>query len=174
MLKFRDVSLVSMLISIVVFLNSPAYADNEVLADAGGKGKGKSQGQGKAKTHGKASAAPKSHGKAINKKPVHDNAVKNVPAANSVRFVDQDRATITKYFSATPFRTTTLPPGIAKNLQRGKPLPPGIQKVFLPAELQTTLPVYPGYEYRIVGNDVVLINSNTGVVEDIFINALTN
>lgn len=67
---------------------------------------------------------------------------------------------------------TALPPGIAKNLARGKPLPPGIAKVFLPNGILSTLPAYPGYEYRAVGNDVVLVNSTTGIVSDILTNVL--
>lgn len=58
------------------------------------------------------------------------------------------------------------------NLARGKPLPPGIAKRFLPNDLLNRLPVYPGYEYLAVGKDVVLVNSTTGIVSDILANAL--
>ncbi|MDX1443630.1 MAG: hypothetical protein R3270_07625, partial [Gammaproteobacteria bacterium] len=40
-------------------------------------------------------------------------------------------------------KSKSLPPGIAKNLERGKPLPPGIQKTRLPNELQQKLPPAP-------------------------------
>lgn len=47
----------------------------------------------------------------------------------------------------------SLPPGIAKNLARGKPLPPGIAKKTVPADMLGQLPSYPGYEWRVVGDD---------------------
>ncbi|WP_312074002.1 anti-virulence regulator CigR family protein [Atlantibacter sp.] len=58
----------------------------------------------------------------------------------------------------------SLPPGIAKNLARGKPLPPGIAKKTVPASMRDSLPYYPGYEWRIVGDDLVLIALSTAVV----------
>ncbi|MFV9669509.1 anti-virulence regulator CigR family protein [Pantoea sp. KXB25] len=58
----------------------------------------------------------------------------------------------------------SLPPGIAKNVARGKPLPPGIAKKSLPASMINALPYYPGYEWRAVGNDLVLIALSTAVV----------
>ncbi|MBX8998107.1 RcnB family protein [Klebsiella aerogenes] len=57
-----------------------------------------------------------------------------------------------------------LPPGIAKNLARGKPLPPGIAKKTVPASMLNQLPYYPGYEWRVVGDDLVLIALSTAVV----------
>ncbi|MFW5394115.1 anti-virulence regulator CigR family protein [Yersinia sp. 2544 StPb PI] len=61
----------------------------------------------------------------------------------------------------------SLPPGIAKNLARGKPLPPGIAKKAVPASLLGQLPAYPGYEWRIVGNDLVLITLSTAIVASV-------
>ncbi|HAZ55034.1 MAG TPA: hypothetical protein DCY50_08550, partial [Franconibacter helveticus] len=58
----------------------------------------------------------------------------------------------------------SLPPGIAKNLARGKPLPPGIAKKTVPADMLRDLPYYPGYEWRVVGEDLVLIALSTAVV----------
>ena len=58
----------------------------------------------------------------------------------------------------------SLPPGIAKKVARGKPLPPGIAKKSLPASMINDLPYYPGYEWRAVGNDLVLIALSTAVV----------
>jgi len=57
-----------------------------------------------------------------------------------------------------------LPPGIAKNLARGKPLPPGIAKKTLPASMINDLPYYPGYEWRVVGDDLVLVALSTAIV----------
>ncbi len=61
-----------------------------------------------------------------------------------------------------------LPPGIAKNLQRGKPLPPGIAKRALPDDLERRLPRLPeGYERILVDGRVLLIEVATRVIRDI-------
>jgi len=61
-----------------------------------------------------------------------------------------------------------LPPGIAKNLERGKPLPPGIAKRALPGDLERRLPRLPeGYERILVDGRVLLIEVATRVVRDI-------
>ncbi len=66
-----------------------------------------------------------------------------------------------------------LPPGIAKNLQRGKPLPPGIAKRDVPPGLDSSLPdSHDGYERTIVGNDVVLVEIDTGNIADIITDAV--
>ncbi|SUC00097.1 Uncharacterised protein [Proteus vulgaris] len=65
---------------------------------------------------------------------------------------------------------SSLPPGIAKNLVRGKPLPPGIAKKMVPEKMLSQLPYYPGYEWRIVGNDLVLIALSTAIVTSIINN----
>lgn len=48
-----------------------------------------------------------------------------------------------------------LPPGIAKNLARGKPLPPGIAKKYPPNAMLAQLPYHPGYEWRVAGSDLI-------------------
>jgi hypothetical protein len=61
-----------------------------------------------------------------------------------------------------------LPPGIAKNLGRGKPLPPGIAKQSLPGDLLGRLPpVAGGYERIIVDRKVLLIDVATQIIHDI-------
>lgn len=60
-----------------------------------------------------------------------------------------------------------LPPGIAKNLARGKPLPPGIAKKAVPASLLGQLPHYPGYEWRVAGDDLVLVALSTAIVASV-------
>jgi Ni/Co efflux regulator RcnB len=56
-----------------------------------------------------------------------------------------------------------LPPGIAKNLARGKPLPPGIAKQRLPDGLSPPR----GYERIIVDGKVLLVEIATQVIHDI-------
>lgn len=65
----------------------------------------------------------------------------------------------------------SLPPGIRKNLARGKPLPPGIAKRF-DSRLLGKLPYYEGYEWRQVGSDVVLVTLATGLIYEILGNVL--
>jgi Ni/Co efflux regulator RcnB len=60
----------------------------------------------------------------------------------------------------------SLPPGIRKNLARGKPLPPGIAKKMNP-DFARQLPNYPGYEWRQVGSDAALIDITSGIVREI-------
>ena len=66
-----------------------------------------------------------------------------------------------------------LPPGIRKNLARGKPLPPGIAKKYAPAPMVTRLPVHPGHEWRVVGTDLVLVAIATAVVVDILVDVFS-
>jgi len=64
-------------------------------------------------------------------------------------------------------KKSSLPPGIAKNLARGKPLPPGIAKQHLPTELVRRLPpVRHGYERVVVDGRVLLIETATQTIVD--------
>lgn len=63
-----------------------------------------------------------------------------------------------------------LPPGVQKNLMRGKPLPPGIAKKVLPVPFITQLPHHPGYEWRAAGSDLVLVAISTAIVVDVLKN----
>ena len=63
-----------------------------------------------------------------------------------------------------------LPPGVAKNLGRGKPLPPGIAKKAVPSPMLKHLPRHGGYEWRVVGSDLVLVAIASGVVADVLLN----
>ncbi len=61
-----------------------------------------------------------------------------------------------------------LPPGIARNLQRGKALPPGIAKQALPTGLIELLPPPPrGYERVVLSGKVLLIEVATQVIHDV-------
>ena len=63
-----------------------------------------------------------------------------------------------------------LPPGLAKNLRRGKPLPPGWQKkvVVFPVPLEQRLPPLPvGYRRVIVDRWALVIADATNVVLDV-------
>lgn len=66
-----------------------------------------------------------------------------------------------------------LPPGIAKNLARGKPLPPGIAKQSLPYNLRRELPPPPaGYERIVVAGKILLVEIATQMVRDVLTEAV--
>lgn len=58
----------------------------------------------------------------------------------------------------------SLPPGIQRNLERGKPLPPGIARQMVPQSMLAGLPVYPEHEWRIAGDDLILVALGTQLV----------
>lgn len=62
-----------------------------------------------------------------------------------------------------------LPPGIRKNLMRGKPLPPGIAKKVGSSAFLNRLPRYSGYEWQMAGADLLLVSVATGVIADILL-----
>ncbi|MEQ9489926.1 MAG: anti-virulence regulator CigR family protein [Alphaproteobacteria bacterium] len=83
-------------------------------------------------------------------------------------FGENDREIIQRYVKDHGIKSKGLPPGIAKNLERGKPLPPGIAKRFLPSDLEGRLPkLRDGLERIIVGDDVTIIEEGTRIVVDI-------
>ncbi|MCY1282928.1 hypothetical protein D9M68_164060 [compost metagenome] len=59
-----------------------------------------------------------------------------------------------------------LPPGIQKNLARGKPLPPGIAKK-LDGRLLGQLPHYDGYDWVQAGTDLILVAAATGLIYEV-------
>ncbi|MCH8896462.1 MAG: hypothetical protein IH927_09400, partial [Proteobacteria bacterium] len=62
---------------------------------------------------------------------------------------------------------------IAKNLQRGKPLPPGIAKQHFPVGLIDLLPPAPrGYERIIVGGKIILVEVATQIIRDVLIDVV--
>ncbi|WP_153787818.1 anti-virulence regulator CigR family protein [Pseudomonas sp. EMN2] len=64
-----------------------------------------------------------------------------------------------------------LPPGIQKNLARGKPLPPGIAKK-LDGRLLGQLPHYDGYDWLQAGADLILVAAATGLIYEVLHGAL--
>ena len=72
-------------------------------------------------------------------------------------------------YGLTGYRS--LPPGIAKNLARGKPLPPGIAKK-LDGRLLGRLPHYDGYEWQQAGTDLILVAIATGIIYEVLNGAL--
>ncbi|MEO5825025.1 MAG: hypothetical protein ABIR59_03995 [Gemmatimonadales bacterium] len=86
-------------------------------------------------------------------------------------FHDSDRTAIRRYHRDHPVAVTELPPGIRKQVARGKPLPPGIAKKQLAPGLIAIAPrLERGYSYARVGHDVVVLNP-AGVVVDLLLDA---
>ena len=90
-----------------------------------------------------------------------------------VIFSTQERAQIREFYVShgTP-SVRALPPGIRKNLARGKPLPPGIAKKTLPAQLESALPLRDGYQRVQVGVDVLLVEIATGIIHDVLMDVI--
>lgn len=63
-----------------------------------------------------------------------------------------------------------LPPGIAKQVNRGKPLPAGVAIKGLPSMFLAQLPVYAGYEWKMSGRDLIQEAVGTAVVVEIIEN----
>lgn len=62
---------------------------------------------------------------------------------------------------------SALPPGIRKQLSRGKPLPPGLARHINKPAFVAALPQHPGHEWQICGTDLLLVAVATAVVADI-------
>ena len=67
-----------------------------------------------------------------------------------------------------------LPPGIARNLARGKALPPGIARQQLPGGLASLLPPPPrGFERVVVDGRVLLVEIATQVIHDVLVDMVS-
>jgi hypothetical protein len=94
-------------------------------------------------------------------------------AQASVTLTAEMRAQIRDFYAARgESGTKALPPGIRRNLARGKPLPPGIAKKVAPAELISRVRVPEGYELVEVGLDVVLVEVATHVIHDVLMDVI--
>jgi hypothetical protein len=94
-------------------------------------------------------------------------------AVLNVVFSEVERRLIREFFTQHgSYEASPLPPGIRKQVARGKPLPPGIAKRFLPGDLESRLPQRSGYTRQIVGTDVLLIAAATGLVVDILVDVI--
>lgn len=111
-------------------------------------------------------AAATSHANA--QRPNKPKGPKDKPAVRVV-FQESDRGVFRDYYRAHPGAVKPLPPGIAKNLERGKPLPPGIARTRVPDAVLVRLPWRPaGYTFFVVGDRVVLLDGK-GLVADILV-----
>jgi Ni/Co efflux regulator RcnB len=87
------------------------------------------------------------------------------------RFSARDVDIIRRFYgSRRPGCARSLPPGIRKNVARGKPVPPGLRRRYgcrLPQSLLARLPRRPGYYYYLLGDQLLLISRTTNLIADI-------
>jgi len=147
-----------LLSSCLIGVTSPALADpppgkgnTNQSSQAGGQGKGQSQGQ--------------AQGASPNSSQGNDSAASMTAGLVTAGITLVAARDLALGSGLTGF--AALPPGIAKNLGRGKPLPPGIAKKMVPAAMLARLPVHPGYEWQMVGSDLVLLAIGTAIVTDV-------
>ncbi|OJT49337.1 MULTISPECIES: anti-virulence regulator CigR family protein [Pseudomonas] len=137
------------------------------LADPGnGKGQGGQDGQGNGKgkpqnmqDHGKQGGGGQGNG---NKGQQHSGNRGGGPSVDRGDILSSVGIYRGQYWNPGP----PLPPGIQKNLARGKPLPPGIAKK-LDGRMLEHLPRYDGYEWRQAGTDLILVALATGLIYEV-------
>jgi len=139
-------------LTVLALIASLGLSSAPALADKGGNGNGNGNGHGNNGNHG-------------NKGNKDKGGYRNDDNLVSVS-LSRDRArSLAHNYGLTGY--SSLPPGIAKNLARGKPLPPGIAKKVVPYSMLRELPQYPGYEWRIAGDDLVLVALSTAIVASV-------
>jgi len=129
---------------------APAFMDD------GGHGKG--QGKEKHKDDGQGHRGQEQRGQG--------HAGKGGGARTVITHTEVD--VIRQYFVSYPTGVSSLPPGIAKKLARGKPLPPGIAKKMAPIELRQRVPAcMNGWECILAGADMLILDAVHGTIADI-------
>ncbi|MCD0501687.1 anti-virulence regulator CigR family protein [Bordetella petrii] len=138
------------------------------------EGKGKpanaGQGQGNGKNNGNGNNNGKGNGGGNQGKGNSGGAYRSDDVNVNVSLVTAGISVATARGYASDYGMTgysSLPPGIRKNLARGKPLPPGIAKKMVPGPMLGHLPVYPGYEWRVAGSDLILVAIGTAIIADV-------
>ncbi|CAI0845106.1 RcnB family protein [Serratia proteamaculans] len=155
-------------LTVLALIASLGLSSAPALADKGGNGNG----NGNSGNHGN-SGNNGNHGNNGNSGK-HGNKAKGNDGDQGLVSVSisRERArSLARNYGLTGYGS--LPPGIAKNLARGKPLPPGIAKKMVPSSMLHDLPYYPGYEWRIAGDDLVLVALSTALVASV-INGVFN
>ncbi len=103
----------------------------------------------------------------------NDGGGASIEFTAEISFSVGDRDQIQAYYSSNPNPgIEALPPGIRKNLARGKALPPGIAKRFPPPGLRASLSVPTQYEVIEVGWDVFLVKVATGIIHDVLMGVI--
>ena len=92
-------------------------------------------------------------------------AGKSESAKAHARGSDVEIRTIREYYSEPSRKLKPLPPGMYKNLGRGKPVPAGIVRTRFPELLEARMPRREGVSWWIAGDQVLLVDRNNLVVD---------
>ncbi len=148
---------------LAVFIAIPLILGASTLVDAAGKNKNKGKG-GPAPTHTQSKSGNVSTG---------DLLATIISATERALIGDYVRKAKASSQGLPPgLANRPLPPGLQKHIDRTGRLPPGLQKRGLPSGLRRQLPYRAGQDYRVVGNDIVLIETATNLILDIMQGAL--
>ena len=109
----------------ILLMTPTAHAKGKGGGGGGGKGKGgaKPQVEKKVKPTPNKQGGPK-----IDKKPDNKPGKPAKEWREAGKFADKDRNELAAYWDRYKGNDNGLPPGLAKNLRKGKPLPPGWEK----------------------------------------------
>jgi hypothetical protein len=141
---------VALAIALAFLSASPVNAKNP-------DNQGNSNGQGNSKDKGNSQK-----GNSKNKDNHHEMYYAGITQKDAKKYAKQYKA----------YGYKPLPPGIRKNLARGKPIPPGIAMTRLPSAYVNQLPRYNGYEWRGYGTDLVLVQVVSNIIADVIVDAL--
>ena len=148
-------SLLALLFAVPLLLGAPA------LVDAAGKNKGKA---------GPVPTVTKGKNKGQSGDVATDRLLGTIISATERALIgDYIRKAKTSGQGLPPglAKRQRLPPGLQKHIDRTGRLPPGLEKRALPGGLRALLPYHKGRDYRVVGNDIVLIEIATGLILDV-------
>ncbi|SOD98984.1 hypothetical protein [Caenispirillum bisanense] len=145
------------------------------LAVAGPAAASPPEGKGKPEHAGKPDKADKGPDKGKPAKVTGTGAPDLGDAVAAAVLGELERQLIGDYFRSTPpsalppglAKQGKVPPGIARQIQRGQRLPDDVQMLPLPADLLGRLPSYRGARPVVVGSDVVLVQEGTRLILDI-------
>lgn len=121
-------------------------------------------------TTGALADPPEGKGKGRNKHGKHDDAGESSGVVGALITAGISVAVARQYALESGLAAggyKPLPPGIRKNLARGKPLPPGIAKRTASSAMLARLPRHPGYEWQMAGTDLILVQIGTAIIADV-------
>ncbi len=155
-------SLLALLFAVPFLLGAPA------LVDAAGKNKGKA---GPVPTQGQGGKANKGQSGDVATDKLLGTVISAVERALIGDYVQKAKAS-GQGLPPGLAKRQHLPPGLQKHIDRTGRLPPGLEKRRLPGDLRGLLPYRKGLDYRVVGNDIVLIETATELILDVMQGAL--
>ena len=152
-----------------------ALGAGPALAEKGGQGKGHGNPHDGGQGGGQGGGAPWMEGQDPGGPPGKGNKhgkegkdARGGGARPAVVVTTGDRTVIQNYFIANPVGVSSLPPGIAKKVARGKPLPPGIARKQAPVALVQQIPACrDGWECILLGADMLILDAVHGTIHDI-------